>query len=163
MIQAESKTMFLVNAVHAGQKFLRVHSAVECLAWRQAIVAAIAWRFCKFFSEIAQQRRSPAFTRFRVVDHLAQLLMRDLLFALTFFFDEALLFYDITCAEEQHALARQAISTRAPGLLIITLDVLRQIVMHHKTHVRFVDAHPERDRRSDHSDIVTQKCFLIFY
>ena len=157
MIQAESKTMFLVNAVHAGQKFLRVHSAVECLAWRQAIVAAIAWRFCKFFSEIAQQRRSPAFTRFRVVDHLAQLLMRDLLFALTFFFDEALLFYDITCAEEQHALARQAISTRAPGLLIITLDVLRQIIMHDETDIRFVDSHSECNCRRDHTRIIAQK------
>ena len=69
---------------------------------------------------------------------------------------------DIARAEQQHAFARQPVAAGPPGLLIIALQIFRQIVMHHKANVRFVDPHSERNRRSDHPNVVAQECFLMF-
>ena len=78
-------------------------------------------------------------------------------FAFTLFVDEMDLFGDVAGAEKQHAFARQSVAPGPARFLIIALEIFRQIVMHNETNVRFVDAHAERDRRRDHSDVVPQK------
>ena len=95
------------------------------------------------------------------MNHLAQLFLRDALFALAFLLDESPLLDHIARAEKQNAFTGQAVTSSPPRLLIIALDVLRQIMMNHKPHVRFVDPHPERDRRRDHPRVVAQKLFLV--
>src|SRR5205814_5303161 len=79
-----------------------------------------------------------------------------------FFLDEASLFHDIARAEEQLTFTGQAIASGPSRFLIITFDVLRQIVMNNKTDIRFVDPHSERNRRRDHARVVAQKKFLMF-
>ena len=79
-----------------------------------------------------------------------------------FFVNERCLLDRIARTEQQNAFARQTVAPRTPGFLIIALDVFRQIVVDDKTHVRFVDAHAERDGRADDPDIVAQKKFLMF-
>src|SRR5205814_5496135 len=71
------------------------------------------------FAEIPQQRRPPAMARFRIRHHGAQLLVCDALLAFTLFLNEPPLFHHIAHTEEQHALARQTIATRASRLLIV--------------------------------------------
>ena len=139
-----------------------MHRAVESFARIQAIIAALArWRH-EVFAEIFQQRRAPAFARLRVGDHRTQLLVRDPLLVLAFLLDKTPLLHHVACAEQQQTITRQSVAARAPGFLIVTLDVLGQIVMHHKAHIRLVDAHPERDRRRDHARIIAQKLLLMF-
>ena len=72
------------------------------------------------------------------------------------------LLHDVAGAEKQQAFARQPVASGASGLLVVALDVLRQIVVDDEAHVRFVDAHAERDRRADHAHVVAQKRFLMF-
>src|ERR1700737_765119 len=123
MIQPKSKTLLRLHTMHAGEKFLRRDGAVERLARLQAIIAAVAEALRKILAEIPQQRRPPTMARFRISDHGAQLLVRDTLFAFAFFFDEAPLFHHVAHTEEQHALARQTITARAPRFLIIPFNV----------------------------------------
>ena len=98
---------------------------------------------------------------FRIRDHGAQLLVCDALLAFTLFLDETPLFHDIAHTEEQHALARQTIATRASRFLIVPFDVLRQIIVNDESDVRFVNTHPERDRRGDDARVIAQERFLV--
>ena len=71
------------------------------------------------------------------------------------------MFRDIAARVEQHALGRQSIAARATRLLVVAFDVLRQIGVSNKSHIRFVDAHAKRDRCAHDSHFVTQKRLLI--
>src|SRR5438309_613173 len=94
--------------------------------------------------------------------HLAELLARDALFLLTLLLDKTRLLYHIARAEKQHAFAGQAIAPGPPRFLIVAFDVLRQVMMHDEADIRFVNSHPERDRRRDHACVVAQKKLLMF-
>ncbi len=86
--------------------------------------------------------------------HLLELRPGNPRFALTLFIDEMDLFGDVASAEQQYAFAGQPVASRASGLLIIALEIFRQIVVHNEANVRFVDPHPEGNRSGDHTDIV---------
>src|SRR4051812_42916891 len=88
VVQTEAEAALSAHAMHAGEKFLSGDGAIECLLRGQAIVAAVARLVRPLFAEIAQQRRAPAFTRLRVMHHLAQLLACDPRFAFGFLLDE---------------------------------------------------------------------------
>ena len=113
------------------------------------------------FAKVSEQSRAPAVTSLGVMNHLLKLRPRDSRFGLAFFVDEMELLGHIACAEQQHAFTRQPVAAGAPGLLIIALQIFRQIVMHHEANVWFVDAHSKRNRRGDHPNVVAQKRFLI--
>src|SRR5205807_1517120 len=127
--------------------------AVESLSWVQAIIAVVT-RWLRLFAKIFQQCRPPTIARFGIMNHLAKLLARDRRFLFAFVFDEASLFHHVVGAEKQDAFGRQTIAASPPRFLVVALDVLWQIVMHHKTHIRFIDSHPESDRRRDHANII---------
>src|SRR5947207_6005451 len=95
------------------------------------------------------------------MNHLLKLRPRNSRFAFTLFVDEMELLGDIARAEQQNAFAWQSVAACAPGLLVIALQVFREIVMHHEADVWFVDAHSECNCRSDHAHIVSQERFLI--
>src|SRR5438045_9617197 len=100
---------------------------------------------------------------FGVMNRVAQLFLRDALLAFAFFLDEASLFHDIARAEEQLTFTGQAIAPGPPRFLIITFDVLRQIVMNNKTDIWFVDPHSERNRRRNHARVVEPKTLLLVW
>src|SRR5690348_14220104 len=112
MVQAESKSLFRLDSMDTGEKLLRSDGAVEGFARFQAIITAVAGNFssscggsrvgcrpsrrrpaCLYrsgrpaFAEVPQQRCAPAFPCFGIRDHVAQLLVRDPLFAFAFFLD----------------------------------------------------------------------------
>ena len=163
--QPKSESVPGVDAIYAGKKFLRVHRSVECLARLQTIVATLTrtcGRVINCFAKILQKHAAPAFARLGVMDHLLKLCTGDTRLLLAFFVDEMQLLGNIARAEQQDAFARQSVASGASGLLVIALQIFRQIVMHNKTHVWFIDAHSERDGGSDHAHVVAQKCILMF-
>src|SRR5207245_3744337 len=116
----------------------------------------------KFFAKVFQERGAPAVTGFGVMNHVAQLLLRDALLVFVLLFNKTPLLHYVARAEKEHAIAGQTVSPGPPRFLIITLDVLRQIVMNNETDIRFVDPHSEGDRCRDHVCIVAQKLLLMF-
>ncbi len=162
VIQAETESVSRVNAIDAGKEFLRVHRSVESFARLQTIIATVAWHLREFFTEIFQQRGAPAFTRLGVMDHLLKLRPSDRRFLFALFIDEVDLLGHIAGAEKQYAFSRQTVAPGPACLLIIALQIFRQIIMHNETDVRLIDAHSERDGCGDHADIVAQERFLMF-
>ena len=161
VVEAESEAAFLLHAQDAGEKFLRRDRAVESLARVETVVAAVAGFVRPFLREIAQEGGAAAFAGLGVMHHLAQLLARDSRFALAFLLDETRLLDHVARAEKENAFARQPVAPGSPGFLVIALDVLRQIVMHDEADVRFVDPHPEGDRRAHHPHVVAQEHLLV--
>ena len=95
------------------------------------------------------------------MNHLLELRPRDSRFGLALFVDEVELLGHIARAEQQHAFTWQSVPACAAGLLIIALQIFREIVMHDEANVWFVDAHPKRNCRSDHANVIAQERFLI--
>src|SRR6202040_1034114 len=127
-----------------------------------AVVTAVAARLTRLFAKVAEQLPAPAGGTFRVMHHLVQLVAGDLpLPRIRLLINEIRLLHDIAGAEEQDALARQAVAAGPPGFLVITLDILRQIVMNHEPDIRLIDAHAERNRGADHTHFVPQEKFLM--
>ncbi len=75
--------------------------------------------------------------------------------------DKPVLLNHVPRAEEQDALCRQSIAPCPASLLIIPLNVLRQIVMHHEADVGFVDPHAERNRGANDPHLVPKEEFLV--
>ena len=57
-------------------------------------------------------------------------------------------------AEQQQGLGGQAVAAAAAGLLVVALDALGQVVVHHEAHVALVDAHAEGDGGDHDQDVV---------
>src|SRR4029078_181823 len=95
------------------------------------------------------------------MDHLLKLCTSDARFAFGLFIDEMQLLCDVARTEKQHAFAWQPVASRASRLLIIALNVFRQIVVHNETHVWLIDAHSKGDGGRDDANVVPQKCFLM--
>ena len=141
---------------------MRGDRAVITLAGRQAIVATAAVGFRKGLAEVFEQRGPSAGRDFRVAHHLLQLLAGDALFLrVGLFLDELRLLDHVAGAEQQQTFARQPVASGAARLLVVALDVLRQIVMNHESDIRFVDAHAERNGGANHADFIAQKQFLV--
>ncbi len=68
--------------------------------------------------------------------------------------DETVQPHGVGRAVEEHAFARQAVPAGSARLLVVTLDVLGQVVVHDEPDVGLVDAHAERDGRDDDLDLV---------
>src|SRR6185312_14090739 len=98
-------------------------------------------------AKIIQQKRAAAGRAFRVMNDLLQLRAGNFaLLRIGHLIDEPAIFHAVAGTEQQEAFARQTIAARAARFLVIAFDVFRQIVVDDKPHVRFVDAHAERDR-----------------
>src|SRR4029453_16224370 len=77
------------------------------------------------------------------------------------FVDERGFLGHIARTEQQHAFTWQSVPACAPCLLIIALQIFREIIVYHEADVWFVDTHAKRDCRSDHPNVVPQERFLI--
>ena len=66
----------------------------------------------------------------------------------------------VAIAPQKKALARLAIASRAPRLLIIRFKAFRHVVMHDPAHVRLVDSHAKGIRRNHNGGIVIDEPLL---
>ena len=73
--------------------------------------------------------------------------------------------YWIVCivaeAKQQPAIGTQPIAPGSADLLIVMLDVLRQIDVQNPAHIRLIDTHAEGDSRHNYRFIITDKRCLI--
>ena len=162
MLNAHAKAALIANPKHARKKFLGGQRAIELLARAEAIVATTAVVAVEHLAEVPEQLRASALAAFGVVQHAFELRERNLPFArVGLFVDEAQLLHAIAGAEEKQALARQAVAPGAARLLIIAFETLWQIVVDDEAHVRFVDAHAERDGGAHDPHFVAEESLLI--
>src|SRR6266481_6897562 len=147
MIHPKSESAFRVDAMDTGEKFLRRNCAIERLARREAIVASFTRWLRKCLAKVSEQSYAPAVASLGVMNHLLELCPRDSRFGLALFVDEVELFGHIARAKQQHAFTWQSVPARAPGRLVVALQIFRQIIMHDKPDVRFINTHSERNGR----------------
>ena len=141
---------------------MRGHRAIKGLARIQAVVAAAAVGFGVGLAEIVEECGAAAGGQFRVAHHAVELRARmAALLGIRLLVDEANLLHHIARAEEQQTLRGQAVATGAARLLIVALDIFRQIVMHDEAHVRLIDPHAKGDGRADDAHFIAEKSFLI--
>src|ERR1700674_3691174 len=97
---------------------------------------------------------APAFGRPSECDDAIELLAGDVsLLGRGLFVDATLVADCVALREEHQAFGGIAVATSTAGLLVVTLDILGQLVVDDEANVRLVDAHPEGDRRADHLDL----------
>ena len=124
MIHPDAKAAVLRDAVDAGEEFLGHDGAVVSFARLEAVVAGAAVIEGECFTKIIQEFRAAATAALGVVDNLPKLGAGDRLFVgVRNLVEEVCLFRNIAGAEEQEAIAGEAVATRAAGFLIIALNV----------------------------------------
>ena len=96
------------------------------------------------------------------MNHLLQLFPRNAFFLSRWFLiNETHVFDYIARIEKQQALARKPIASGTSGFLIVTFDILGQIVMSDKAHIGLIDSHAKGDGGADHSQLVAQEQLLM--
>ena len=140
---------------------LHVLAAVEYGLRVEAVVAATAVLLSVFFAEVVEQQFPAALARLGVCHDLVQELAADFLLGHGLALHELLQFAYILIAVVGDAEAFFAVAARAPGLLIIALYALRDVVVDYETHVRLVDSHAEGDRGHYHIYLLHQELVLI--
>ena len=158
---AEADAALVLEAVDAGQQLARRLGAVPGVGIRQAVVA-IATRGAGL-AEVSQQPHAPAIVRFGECQERIELAALD---ALEFLFrralvDHAALVDHVLQAVDHPGVGGGPVAAGAAGLLVVGLDVLRQIEMGHEAHVGLVDAHAEGDRRHHHDRLLAQETVLV--
>src|SRR5712671_93124 len=162
LVNAEIESALLADTVNAREEFLSGKSPVVSLTRGRAIIATPAVFKSVSFAKILQQLAAAAGTVLGIMNHLFQLGAGDLaLFRIRFFVDKLALLDRIAGTEEENAITGQAIASGAAGFLVITFNILWQIVMHHKANIGFVNPHTEGDRRANDPDLVPQEKLLM--
>ena len=116
----------------------------------------------KSFAEVFEQRGGAAGGGVGVSHHTVELLHRVLLLPLVLhLMDPVLDPPAVAAAVIKDTSRRQPVPPGPAGLLVITLQVARQVSVYHEPHVRLVDAHPECDRRHHHPGVAIDKVVLI--
>ena len=64
---------------------------------------------------------------------------------------------DVLGAVEEHGAGGLAVAAGPADLLVVGVDRLADVGVEDEAHVRLVDAHPERDRRDDTSQLSSMK------
>ena len=94
--------------------------------------------------------------------NLLQLLAGNLFLpGIGFLVDKLGIFHHVAGAEEQDAAAGQSVAPGTPGFLVITLNVLGQVVVQDEANVRFVDPHAKGNRGANDRDLIPQKEVLV--
>src|SRR5581483_503248 len=147
---------FLFHSDDAREEHLREPRSIEGLGMLrgEAVIAGAAIRLGISLAKIFEQRAAPAGMCFYQIDQLIELFDRACPFFGRFSIEELHIFLAVAGAIEENTIAGQAVTTGAPGLLVIRGNTFRKIVMNNETDIRLVDAHSECDRRTDNIDLV---------
>ena len=149
-----------VDDVFLTERLLQRHDGMQhdeqCLAsfesflWMQTVVTIVAVVGGIVFAEVMQQQLAAAQRRLGVGGGLFQQLSPDVLFGGGLAVHELLEFPQVVLAEEGDAVSLSPVASGASRLLIVALKTLRNVVVHDKTHIGFVDSHAEGDGCDNH-------------
>ncbi len=106
-------------------------------------------------AEVAEQHPPPAGGGLGEADHGVELVQLDAdLLGVAAALDQRARDGRVAEAEEQQGVGGQAVPACPPRLLVVALEVLGQVVVHHEAHIGLVDSQAEGDRGDDHVDLV---------
>ena len=161
MAGAEMKAARPLRAEHARQRHLRLARRIPCVR-RFETVVAVAARLARF-AEIREQPHAPASRRFAQAEQRVELAGLHALVRVVGvgFVDHLALLHDVAETVGHPRVRRHAVAARAARFLVIAFDALRQVEVSDEAHVRFVDAHAERDRRAHHDPFLALKHLLM--
>jgi hypothetical protein len=162
VVEADAEVGGLAATVDAGEEFLGVEGAVVGVARFLAVIAGGAIFEREGFAEVGEEFAAAAGGSFGVAGHEAELVAGALLLGgVSDLVEEVVLFGDVAAAEEQEAIAGEAIAAGAASLLVIAFDVFGEIVVDDPANVGFVNAHAEGDGGADDFGLVAEEEFLV--
>ena len=154
------------GAMDGGEDLLGDLGAVELREVRVGIetvvaVAAVVPALRGRLAEVVEQVAAAAGAQLAVPEHPAQPGERPFLFVRVLDLpDELLLGAPVGGGVEEDAVARLAVPAGAPGLLVVALEGLGQVVVDDEPDVRDVNPHPEGDRRHDDGGRLAREPFV---
>ncbi len=154
----------LAGAQDARKKLLRDERGIHFLAFSpgcQAVVAETARRLGGRLAEVFQEWLAAARLGLGIAHHRLQARVAAPPLSRRALLDEAEDRLHVCAAEEQQTVGAQAVAPRPADLLVVALQVGRQVVVQDEAHVRLVDPHPERDRGDDDGDLVAGEKLLV--
>ena len=149
----------LFCAHHSRQCLLHQYGSVEALGRLLAHVT-VAAVVIHAFSEVVEQYPPAAHLALGILLHALQLLVVDVFLAALF--GELPEHDDVSHLVEENCLAGQTVTSSSSYLLIVALDALWQIVVHHIPHVALVYSHAKGNGSAHHIYLVIDKGFLHF-
>ena len=118
-------------------------------------IAAIFLFIC--LTEIMHKYLSATHRRLGIVSRLHEQLAADLLLGHRFGLYKFFQFLKVFTRIERYASPLPAITSGTTGLLIISFETLRDVIMNHISHIRLVYSHSERDCGDNHIDILVEE------
>ena len=109
-------------------------------------------------AEIVEQDTSTTHLTLRILLHTLQFLVVDVL--LSTLLRKLSERDDVADLIEEHRLTRQTVTSATTNLLIIALNALRQIIVHHEAHITLVDAHTKSNGGTHHIYFVVDESLL---
>src|SRR5260221_7281780 len=153
---AHTKT--LLGPGHTGEKLLGIDSAILHCGGAQAVVTVTTALGKVRFTKVAQENTAAAGKAITISHDLLQLLMRAVVFLfIGFLGDDVLDLEAVTLIKEKYTLSRQTIAPGTARLLIIALQVARQVVVNAHAYIRLTNAHAKGNCRHQHRHIVANE------
>ena len=126
-------------------------------------VVAVAAGLGALLAEVREQRPAPALGDLAPAEQRVEL---GALAALVLLVgvrcrDELRELHDVLQPVHHPRVGGLAVAARAPRLLVVRLDALRQIQVRDEPYIRLVDAHAERDRRDDDQRVFHEEPPLV--
>ncbi len=150
----------LVDPIDTGQRLLCLHGRIETFR-RVGADIAVAAVLRQGIPEVTEQDPPTTGNGLGQRDHRVQFVQLDaLLLRILVGINQSTRSDHVLGTVQQQRIGGQAVAPCPPRLLVVTLDVPRQVVVHHETHVGFVDAHPEGHGGHDDLQLVFQEPLL---
>ena len=153
--------MMLVHLLNGLQGQLQQFACIHLLVGLTTVIAVTAFLLRIFLAEIVEQQFTPAYRTLRITLCLKQQLVTDADLFRRLVFLESTQTLDIIRAVETQTYSFTAVSTRTTGLLVISLQRFRDVVVYDEAHIGFIDTHTEGDRRYYHLHFLHQERILV--
>src|SRR5258708_39355405 len=129
-------TKSLLRPGHTREKLLSIDGAILHSGGAQAVVTVTAVLSKVRFTKVAQEYTAAASKAISKRNDLLQLLMRAVVFLfISLLRDDVLDLNTVTIVEEKNALSRQTVTPGTARLLVIALQVTRQIVVNDHAYI----------------------------
>ena len=153
--------MMFVDLLNGLQRNLQQLAGIDHLIGLPAVVAVAAFLFVILFSEIVEQQFTTANRGLRVALRLKQQLVADADFLRSLVFLEASQTLDVIRRIVTDTLSFSSVTSGTTGLLVVSFERFRDVIVHDEAHIRFVNTHTERDSGDNNLTFLHQKRILI--
>ena len=150
----------LPDPIHTGECLLSINRRVITLG-RLGTDITITTALPEVFAKVVQQHPASAGQRLGECNHAVELVgFNTFLFFVNTVLHHAARHYHVLWPEQQQGIRRQSITPGTTGFLIIALNIFRQIIMNHETHIGLVDPHAKGHGSHHHVHFVAHEFFV---